>query len=1166
MRKFSLAQYAMLALMGIGGSAMMTSCKDYSGDIDDLQNQINGINSQLLKVDETVGTLQGEINKGNYVAKLEKSGNNLVVTMSDGSSYTIEMAANGTGTAWTIGSDGYWYENGVKTEYKATGSNGDTVYCYPNEDGYWWKVTEDPSGQKTEENMGIKWTTGSEDSVSNVDFAYAGNYLTISFIDSNGDSQTVKLLNGAGLAYVEFMPSVLNPKVDYPTTDNQIYNIDGSLVAPSGLTASTVLSTYWNFNHAFDKSNQVLLEYRISPSDAYVANDPKGAFINRDVKTRTDSDKNKLMNNVKQETVGSKTNETVLQVTSTYNQSASHWIATQAQEYDFVAFQLNYNGSADDVTTFTSDYIAPDPLPVAPRIVVPENKVSDYKEYEPGYNRYGTSSYQPYWYYDNIHPVLDDSDLQTDSYLKHVVGNPGVYPDLYMMYNGSLDLSEWVALYGYDARDYSNTALPENDRYVGPINYFGNAPLTVFNGISYEFSLPEEYLALDTQNTNQQWFVQLNGSVLSVDPKSGSNLTQAINRTPVVRVDAYMTDNYFDLQADQSEAAAKANRKLVASSYIKIEIVDMAPEKPTDKGILERYMQPFDRYYHNLYSNAYLNNNADLNNISVTDKSNTYYVAYYDWTDFNRDIYSYLSLNSQNFWNHYGSKSLTGETGDFMYSVTVEADRNNPLYSVHGFATEQLATGKKYNQFTGYLDPVVAQKNLAVTRTFHANQRYDLEKIYDPSDEARGILFTAHEFATATETTNLEFFADYNALTDLSYEKDNFNVNNEKGNYKVTITILSNDRNQYPDIVLSTAFNITNEFEGYQYNLNYFPYEWNPYSYTTANGEPNSTPYYVATKGKIVNNSWALQMNTMEAFEMINGQNVFDYYANQIFNAGTPIEKTTWNINPSIDLILAYQHGTNPDNKYELTDNAGVAGNHSDSYREPIYYGQPEQLIKVVGELDEPETNRLVAPLQYAPTFYNGEVWDWYYNVLFINPFWEDAQGPVVLSPNFVPGIQYVDVRPRVQVKDENDNVILTWNNTLKTLELTNYAINNYVVNNFWVEYGFIGGKYNGGATVYVPEGYEKYAQAYEQFSSQLTTNSSFGFDLPVFDINGNVIQGAPGVDGVVTYWNNGATQVTPYELMVVAKVHFTNVSVVYVYIPFSVVTEGTTATAPVWP
>lgn len=1150
MRKSFFGKYAMLALIAAVVPTMFNSCKDYDGKIDNLQDQINGLNTTLTSVQSAVSTLQTEISNGSVITSVTENSNGVTFTLSNGKTYTVtngkdgadgnDGAAGADADVWTIGSDGYWYKNGVKTDFYALGNDGkdgaDGIWYVPDASGYWKEM---PAGTITSQPW-AQPSSGGTTAGGGVSVAYAGNYIIFSW-DEDGELQTAKIYNGVQLSSLDFIPSVLNPKVDYPTTDDQIYYVDGSLTVTGTGATSANYTMYWGIDHKFNKSNIVTLEYRLSPSDANVEVYPEGSFINRDVErrpTRAAGDMTTLMNVESDET-----NNGVIYVNSSYNQSASNWIATDGEEFDFVAYQIAVNADENEPAVFTTDYIAPDPLQVSPRIVENPNAIK------------GTVVPTPY--YDNVHPVvMGNTAWENNNYLVNWTGlgipgngttmngnstTPGevnlnlYYVDLVPWVNsmgegGGVDLLPYVALYGYDSR------YP----YAGPLAWMGeNFPNNLgFDGITYKFSIPEEYLATDTQKTNQQWFVELDGSVLMLNAgnlnmsqtNSATTGTQAIGRTPVVRVDALMQPN----KGQNGDVP-----QVVATSYIKI-MITQTEVSDEDQELEPIQMQQADKLYRNLLSYDALTAATQ----TVQQQSR---VAWYMWQDFNNNIYGnpLVDLSSSDFWNYYGQ-------GTYDYTVTVSAKLNNPTYQVFNQGQYTINNGTQnlgYTQFTGYQAPGVVNKNLSVTTTLHADQEYNFEKLFDDTTnvEALGILFSAQRWAGITETTNIEFFADYDALTQLSYQG---------GTYNVTVTILSDNVKVKPDITLYQSFSITNDFPGYTYNVNYFPFYWdgtvgtaptelstgyfgavggeqykngyyqNGYPYNTVNSGAQRSPWYVSTKGKVVNNSWALQMNTMEAFAMqnatdvTNGQNVFQYWAD-------PINGINYNVDENVPLGLTYQYNTTP-NGYELVPSTTT--------------GSSDQLIQLVGELTD---RYLVAPLQYVPTFYNTETWDWYFNVLFRNPFIEAGSGPAKLYPNYVPGVQYVNVAQYVQVNDESGNPILVWDPETQQLALTEeFAVAQYKLSEFEVSYEF-----------------DTANAQYQRFAGQLTKGedgevaSIFEFDGAV-TVDGNNYEGQ-GL-GVVTYWNNGATTVTSYTFPVIVTVTFPNICQVQIVVPFSVYTSGT--------
>lgn len=190
------------------------SCKDYESDINDLSDRVSA-------VEKVTGELQALIQKGSVITNVESIADGVRVTLSDGKTFELKNGANGQdgkdgqagkpGSVLTIGADGYWYIDGVKTEYKAQGEKGEKgdpgekgekgdpgekgekgdpgatgpqgpkgdagesgaaatgIYYYPGtegaEDGYWVKVTV-VGGNETKEVTTIKWAPKEEDRIA----------------------------------------------------------------------------------------------------------------------------------------------------------------------------------------------------------------------------------------------------------------------------------------------------------------------------------------------------------------------------------------------------------------------------------------------------------------------------------------------------------------------------------------------------------------------------------------------------------------------------------------------------------------------------------------------------------------------------------------------------------------------------------------------------------------------------------------------------------------------------------------------------------------------------------------------------------------------------------------------------------------------------------------
>ena len=99
------------------------SCKDYDDDIKGLQTQIDTNKTAIAELQKLVGA-------GNWVTSVAASGENLVVTMSNGTTATIAGIKGADGVdgknaaEWTIGEDGYWYVDGEKPANLAVAQNG----------------------------------------------------------------------------------------------------------------------------------------------------------------------------------------------------------------------------------------------------------------------------------------------------------------------------------------------------------------------------------------------------------------------------------------------------------------------------------------------------------------------------------------------------------------------------------------------------------------------------------------------------------------------------------------------------------------------------------------------------------------------------------------------------------------------------------------------------------------------------------------------------------------------------------------------------------------------------------------------------------------------------------------------------------------------------------
>ncbi|MDE5647847.1 MAG: hypothetical protein K2I57_08525, partial [Muribaculaceae bacterium] len=592
----------LVASLMAGAAGSFTSCKDYDEDIDNLQNQINSV---VTKVSEVQDLVKG----GKIISNVTKTDNGIDITI-DGTVYKITNGENGAnGTAWTIGADGYWYENGQKTENKAIGSNGangeNGEYYVPQDNGF-FAIYKD--GEKVKDTT-ISWKGETTVTGNGITAVYTGTKLTLSGVEGTTGDVVIDL--GVNVGSIAFVPSVMSSAVAYPTTDDPFYHV-ATYLDEAKYTAdkSFIPQT------GFDKSNIIDLVYRVNPDNAFVAENANYSFINRVVTSRAAGDKKTLLNYV-----SGKAEKGEISLKASINASA---LTSKSGEENIAALSM-WNGQANTV----SDYIEVSSTAVTPILV------------------------------DSI------ATTKTTTTPKTAV-TKGLYARTKaIVANGETSdfIQSFVPL---TATDYATTLVYNSEVGVNlkdiPGLFVANKGFLKelgFVGQSYKFSLPKEYRSDDTQKTNQQDFVTLDGTVLKVNTANLTGaLTQAIGRTPVVRIDAFLTNN-------------KGEDKLVASAYIKIQITEMSVSAE-DKDAITGDISPVKEYeYHNL-----------------TDKNTL--VGQMPWMDVNNTIYGETGLTSTNFWNYYG-----GDDNEYVVEIsTWKGGKKVVLESNKAVATDKAYTTK----------------------------------------------------------------------------------------------------------------------------------------------------------------------------------------------------------------------------------------------------------------------------------------------------------------------------------------------------------------------------------------------------------------------------------------------------------------------------------------
>ena len=181
-------KYFSALLMGaltIASVSTFTSCKDYDDDISNLQQQIDS-NAKAIE------TIQNLIKGGGLVKGVTSNNDGITVTLSDGNTVTISNGKDGApGTAWTIGTDGYWYKDGTKTENLARGPQGE----------------KGEQGERGEQ--GVKGEPGTSASVASYEY-YVPN-VESGYFDIYKDGKKVKQSN---VKFVSETPNSITASLD----------------------------------------------------------------------------------------------------------------------------------------------------------------------------------------------------------------------------------------------------------------------------------------------------------------------------------------------------------------------------------------------------------------------------------------------------------------------------------------------------------------------------------------------------------------------------------------------------------------------------------------------------------------------------------------------------------------------------------------------------------------------------------------------------------------------------------------------------------------------------------------------------------------------------------------------------------------------------------------
>ena len=517
--------------MLLGAFALMSSvfvaCDKYDDDIKGLQTQIDELKA-------SVASLQSAIDGGAVITNVTANAEGIVVTLSNGSNYTIKNGKDGqngkdgvngqdgkNGSVVTIGENGNWFIDGVDTGKPSQGAKGDK-----GETG-----AQGPQGEQgvagpqgPQGPAGANGTNGTDG--KDADQVY---FVPCTDKECENYGKWEKFVNGVKDAtYVGeswMHEGVLTAIYNSETGALEFHGVEGvedgivvieniavltSLaIIPEEILSSTGLPIFYNYlitalneddEEFLVASNNLKMSYRVNPTNADLTG-VDYSFINRTVKVRATGDNEDLLTLVSAENVNGE-----LKVEAKVNKIVDFYANKTAN-----IFALKAKTENGDVV---SDYAT-----VQSPKLVEFGLVNIYAN---------KANWQEGEKWDHVLEYTDAAPAADDTHYEAA-----------FKYTGSIDLDDVVA-------------LAELDKVKDLVADLGFE-------VEYTFEKLAKYAGVD-KVTNQNKFVTIDeNNVVKVDNEWLAKGTAAVGRTPVFKVTASVED------------------VVLATAYIKLYITETDP-------------------------------------------------------------------------------------------------------------------------------------------------------------------------------------------------------------------------------------------------------------------------------------------------------------------------------------------------------------------------------------------------------------------------------------------------------------------------------------------------------------------------------------------------------------------------------------------------------------
>lgn len=564
--------YGALVLGSLLLSGGMVSCSDYDDDI-------NSLNERVDSIEKTLADLKAKIEAGAVITGVEPTENGVQVTLSNGETFELTNGRDGVdgqpGSTVSVDEEGYWTVDGERVTVggepiKAAGEKGDQGEPgTPGEDGEDGKdgIWYEPG----EDGYWYKVTPQAEGEPVKEKTTLPWRQETETgepVVTIVYDTESGKLLISGAEGMGKDETIAINITADLKSLAAIPYVWDKEMDLP----VVSFYNIYVPERKVVATSTNAKAHFRLNPANA----DVKAwdwSMINRTVQVRAAGDMSDLLSIANTEKSGDE-----LIVTLKSNKS----LADLDQFLNERAIAALQGTNKETAEVITSDYIKVESADLTEFSIV-------------------NSTYLP--------KIVDEYALTAEEAKTSEA-------DIQMVYTESLDLNDFVATWAKEI----NTEINRIATVEG---------ITDEGELTYQFSLPEEFLLGDNE-TNQQKFVALDGSILKVNSDNYPNGTGAIGGTPIVVVRA-LVNNYC-----------------IATAIIKVEIVKEGQvEKPVHKVVVDETVLE--------YSNI------------VKDK-----VEYNFTWDAMRKIYDDLGITRDEFIEHY-TPSVSYVQGVTLNDLTDDA-------------------------------------------------------------------------------------------------------------------------------------------------------------------------------------------------------------------------------------------------------------------------------------------------------------------------------------------------------------------------------------------------------------------------------------------------------------------------------------------------------------